>query len=68
MIDTLQKSKKTSEEVKEALRVGEETEKSIDVARENYRPSARMASIIYFVLIDLSKVFKLLQNLNEIMN
>ena len=40
LIDTLQKSKKTSEEVKEALAIGEETEKNIDIARENYRPIA----------------------------
>jgi len=53
---TLQRSKQTSEEVTQQLRVSEETEKKIDAARGHYKPVAKMAAVLFFVLVDLAKV------------
>ena len=61
LIDTLQQSKSTSENVKEALLISEETEKNIDSARENYRSCAIRSSILYFVLMDLAAVDSMYQ-------
>jgi len=56
LINALQSSKSTAEEVKQQLKVSEETEEKIDQAREAYRACAVRASIIYFVLNDLGSV------------
>jgi dynein heavy chain len=56
LVDALQQSKTTSEEVTQQLQVAEETSLKIDAAREGYRAAAVRASIAYFVLIDLSRV------------
>jgi len=56
LIEALQLSKATSEEVKQKLQVSEKTEKKIDTAREAYRPCAVRASICFFVLNDLATV------------
>ncbi len=56
LVNTLQSSKGISEEVTMQLVVSEQTEKRIDAAREGYRPAAQRASILYFVLNDMSSV------------
>ncbi|KAJ3024564.1 UNVERIFIED_CONTAM: Dynein heavy chain 2, axonemal [Siphonaria sp. JEL0065] len=56
LVNTLQSSKSIAEEVTQQLVVSEQTEKRIDAAREGYRPSAKRASILYFVLNDLATV------------
>ena len=56
LVNTLQSSKTTSEEVTAQLKVAEETEIKIDVAREGYRAAAIRSSIAYFVLDDMSRV------------
>jgi dynein heavy chain len=56
LVNTLQVSKTTSEEVTESLKIAEETEVKIDKAREGYRPVASRASLLYFVLNDLGTV------------
>ncbi len=56
LVNTLQASKVTSEEVTEQLKVAEETEKKIDIARLGYRPAAIRASLAYFVLDDMARV------------
>jgi len=56
LVNTLQQSKITSEEVTQQLVVAEETEIKIDLAREGYRPAAIRASIAYFVLADMAKI------------
>jgi dynein heavy chain len=56
LVDTLQISKATSEEVASALKVAEETEAKIDIARAGYRPISTRASLLFFVLNDLSSV------------
>ena len=53
---TLQSSKSPSVEVQQQLLISEQTEKKIDAARENYRPCANRASILYFLLADLVRV------------
>lgn len=53
---TLQNSKQTSITVKESLSVAEVTEMEIDITREAYRPSANRASILFFVLMDMSRI------------
>lgn len=56
IVSVLQSSKTTSEEVTTALVVAETTNIKIDAAREGYRPVARRASLLYFVLNDLASV------------
>lgn len=56
LVNTLQKSKSTSEEVTLQLIVAEETEKKIDIARHGYKSAAVRSSLAYFVLDDMSRV------------
>jgi dynein heavy chain len=56
LIDTLQSSKETSDEVKQALDQAEITMKKIDDTREQFRQCGRQASILFFVLNDLVKI------------
>lgn len=56
LVNTLQQSKITSEEVTQQLVVAEETEKKIDAARLGYRSAAIRASLAYFVLDDMGRV------------
>lgn len=56
LIDTLQSSKETSDEVKQALEQAEITMKKINDTREMYRSCGRQASILFFVLNDLNKI------------
>ncbi|XP_023311334.1 dynein heavy chain 2, axonemal [Anoplophora glabripennis] len=56
LFNTLQTSKATSEAVKKSLEVSEKTEVQIDSAREGYRPCAKRAAILFFVLNDMGKI------------
>ncbi|KAI9188053.1 hypothetical protein H9P43_002444 [Blastocladiella emersonii ATCC 22665] len=56
MVNTLKTSKSIAEQVTQQLIVSQQTEAEIDTAREQYRPSAARASVLYFVLNDLSSV------------
>ena len=56
LLVTLEKSKITSEEVTKQISEAEEVEVTIDASREQYRPGANLASILYFVLADLTLV------------
>ncbi|CAF1063283.1 unnamed protein product [Rotaria sordida] len=56
LLSTLEISKQTAKTVQEQLVTSEATEKDIDAARENYRPCAERASILFFVLNDLGKI------------
>lgn len=53
LVETLQSSKVTSEEVSEQLKIAETTQEQIAIARESYRPCAVRSSILYFVVSDL---------------
>jgi len=56
LIETLSVSKVKAGEIQAAVAEAEVTEKEIDVTRENYRPVAYRASILYFCIADLSGV------------
>jgi len=56
LIDKLQSSKETSDDVKQALEQAEITMKKINDTREMYRSCGRQASILFFVLNDLNKI------------
>ena len=56
LVDTLQQSKLTSDEVTRQLNEAEETEIKIDAKREEFRPAAIRSSIAYFVLDDMGRV------------
>ncbi|KAL0220777.1 hypothetical protein RCL1_000631 [Eukaryota sp. TZLM3-RCL] len=56
LINTLKRSKITSEEIKKSLEVAVITEKQINQTREQYRFVAQRASLLFFVLDDVSKV------------
>ena len=56
LVNALQQSKVTSEEVTQQLIIAEDTEKKIDLARSGYRSASVRASLAYFVLDDMSRV------------
>lgn len=56
LFSTLQKSRQTSVLVKESLSTAEVTEVEIDGARQEYQPAAERAAILFFVLMDMSKI------------
>lgn len=56
LLNTLQTSKATSISIQKSLTVTEQTEKEIDLAREGYRSCAKRASILFFVLNDISVI------------
>ena len=56
LINTLDNSKVTWEEVNESLKVSEETSAMIDEASSAYQPCALRAAALYFVLSDLAMV------------
>ena len=56
LINTLNDSKVTSDEVTESLKVAEKTSKRIEEASNLYRPCSIRAAILYFVLYDLANI------------
>ena len=56
LIETLGASKKTSEVIHVRMAEAEETAKSINAAREEYRVVAERGSILYFVIADMGLV------------
>ena len=56
LVNALQSSKGVSQQVTEKVKISVETEKRIDGARDAYRPSAKRASILFFVMTDLGRI------------
>lgn len=56
LVNALNTSKQTAEAVTEKIKNSEETEVMIDAARNAYRPCAEVASVLYFVLNDMSLI------------
>jgi len=56
LINTLDASKTTWEEVNQSLKVAEETARKIEAASQAYRPCSVRAAVLYFVLNDLGSV------------
>ena len=57
LIDTLEKSKAKSEEIKAKVAVAEQTEKDIDTTRSQYIPVAVRTQILFFCVTDLVSFF-----------
>jgi hypothetical protein len=56
LINTLNNSKLTSGMISNRVKEAEETERSINEAREHYRPTSTRGSILYFVMADLALI------------
>jgi len=56
LINVLEESRKTSDEIAQRMKESEVTEKEIDKTRETYRPVAFRSSILFFTIIDLAVI------------
>ncbi|NXK40473.1 DYH17 protein, partial [Piprites chloris] len=56
LVENLETTKRTAKEIEEKVKEAKVTEVQINVTRENYRPAAERASLLYFILSDLGKI------------
>jgi len=56
LIESLEFSKKLSGEITEKVEIAKETEININVASEFYRPAASRGALVFFLLMELTKI------------
>ncbi|GCC24108.1 hypothetical protein chiPu_0002508 [Chiloscyllium punctatum] len=56
LVENLETTKQTATEIEQKVAEAKVTEVKINEARENYRPAAQRASLLYFVIDDLNKI------------
>lgn len=61
LVENLEKTKRTAQEIEQKVEEALTTESKINEAREHYRPAATRASLLYFILNDLEKINPLYQ-------
>jgi dynein heavy chain len=61
LVENLETTKLTAQDIEKKVAEALLTEKKINEARENYRPAAARASLVYFILNDLEKINPLYQ-------
>lgn len=55
-MENLETTKRTAAEIEEKVIEAKATSLKIDQTRENYRPAAARASLLYFILNDLNSI------------
>uniref|UniRef100_G1PVX8 Dynein axonemal heavy chain 9 n=2 Tax=Myotis lucifugus TaxID=59463 RepID=G1PVX8_MYOLU len=61
LVENLEVTKQTAAEVEEKVQEAKVTEVKINEAREHYRPVAARASLLYFIMNDLSRIHPMYQ-------
>ncbi|XP_040604816.1 dynein heavy chain 9, axonemal isoform X6 [Mesocricetus auratus] len=61
LVENLEVTKQTAAEVEDKVQETKLTEVKINEAREHYRPAAARASLLYFIMNDLSKIHPMYQ-------
>ncbi|XP_005399408.1 PREDICTED: dynein heavy chain 9, axonemal isoform X2 [Chinchilla lanigera] len=61
LVENLEVTKQTAAEVEKKVQEAKLTEVKINEAREHYRPAAARASLLYFIMNDLSKIHPMYQ-------
>jgi len=61
LVESLENTKSTAAEIEEKVKLAKLTEVEINTARENYRPAAARASLLYFIINELYKIHPMYQ-------
>ena len=56
LIENLERSKELSTDIKEKVEIAKQTSIAIDEASEQYRPAASRGALVYFMMIELTKI------------